>query len=108
MQRAFPVEEMTAVFINLPRLRRLLSLSTQAGSMDCRIPFSYIFLCRFLCILAENDYKQVDIDEQYRGLKAEVLVPPSENCERYTKKGDLLTLHYNGWRAEDMTLLETR
>ena len=76
--------------------------------MELRTMFSFIFFCKFICILAESDNKQVDIDEQFKGLKAEVLVAPPENCERYTKKGDMLALHFKGWKAEDMTLLETR
>ena len=57
---------------------------------------------------ATKEGETLEFGEDFKGLKAEVLIAPKEDCERYSKRGDLLTVHYIGIMAEGMIEYENR
>ena len=69
----------------------------------CGLVFSLVCISQ-----ATKEGETMEFGEEFVGLKAEVLIPPKEDCERYSQKGDLLTVHWRGFFASDMSQFDSR
>ena len=57
---------------------------------------------------AAKEGETLEFGEEFTGLKAEVMIAPDENCKRYSKRGDLLSVHWKGFTAKDMEMFDSR